>query len=390
MNSLPDANQLLQSARTRTGLQDLGDPRFMAALGQLVQSINAESPLPASGFAAAAERLGRLLDNRLRFQAELGSHREVLREPLLPPLIICGLPRVGSTKLHQLLARGGDFQSLLFWQGFNPARTNENTTTDRETRIAQAARFLEWRARRNPVANAAHYMAAAEPEEDTYLLEYTLHTYWPVTYFEVPSFLHWLRSQDRDHAFAYVRTLLQYLQWQFHPAPLRPWVLKSPPNLGFEAEMARNLPGARFVMLHRDPVEVIPSTVAIVRELRRLYGESAGDLRKVGVWAIEEYSRAMQRHLAWRATVPSGSVIDIAYTELRDHYEQVVERVYRFCGMPLTVAARERMSGWAGDNEQHKHGVHQYSLEESGLSPELIQARFASYIKTYGKYLAGE
>jgi Sulfotransferase family len=167
-------------------------------------------------------------------------------------------------------------------------------------------------------------------------------------------------------------------------------VLQSPPNLGFEAELSRHLPGARFVMLHRDPVEVIPSTVAIVRELRRLYGESAGDLRKVGAWAIEEYSGAMERHLAWRATAPAGSVMDIAYTELRDHYEQVVERVYGFCGMPLTNAARERMSGWAGDNEQHKHGVHQYSLEESGLSPELIRARFAPYLKTYGKYLAGE
>jgi hypothetical protein len=387
MNSLPAAKTLLERSRERTGLNELGDERFLRALEQLVQSINAESPLSPAGYEAAAERFGRLIDNRLRFEADLALNPEIQREPLLPPLVICGLPRVGSTKLHQLLARAGDFQSLLFWQGFNPARVQlRDADRDRQIRIEDAVRFLEWRSRRNPVANAAHYMAATEPEEDTYLLEYTLHTYWPVTYFEVSGFLRWLAGQDRDHAFGYVRRLLQYLQWQFHAAPHRPWVLKSPPNLGFEREMAHNLPGARFVMLHRDPVEVIPSTVAIVRELRRLYGESAGDLRKVGAWALEEYSAAMERHLAWRSSAPAGTVLDIAYTDVRDHYVEATARVYAHCGLTLTDAALQRMSGWAGDNEQHKHGVHRYTLDESGLSAELINSRFARYIELFGRY----
>jgi hypothetical protein len=386
MNSLPTASQLVDSARQQTGLSDLGDARFLAALEQLIVSINSESPLPAEGTVAAAERLTRLINNRLRFQADLAEHPEILAQPLLPPLIICGLPRVGSTKLHQLLAKGGDFQSLLFWQGFNPARRGSTGSDTDQARIADAMRFLDWRSRRNPASNAAHYLAATEPEEDTYLLEYTLHTYWPVSYFEVSGFLRWLASQDRDHAFAYVRQLLQYLQWQFHRAPLRPWVLKSPPNLGFEAEMSRHLPGARFVVLHRDPTEVIPSTVAIVRELRRLYGESAGDLRKVGAWAIAEYSGAMARHLAWRATVAADSILDIAYAQVRDDHEQVVRRVYAHCRIPLGSAALGRMSSWAGDNEQHKHGVHQYTLAESGLSSDIINARFADYIRYFGQY----
>jgi hypothetical protein len=390
MNSLPSASQLVNGARQYTGLSDLGDSRFQVALDQLIQSINSESPLPAEGYAAAAERLMRLISNRLRFQADLTVHPEILAEPLLPPLIICGLPRVGSTKLHQLLAKGGDFQALLFWQGFNPARQSTATADDERTRVAAAMQFLEWRSRRNPVTNAAHFMAATEPEEDTYLLEYTLHTYWPVSYFEVTGFLHWLKQQDRDHAFAYVRRLLQYLQWQFHPAPHRPWVLKSPPNLGFEAEMSRNLPGARYVMLHRDPVEVIPSTVAIVREVRRLYGESAGDLRKVGAWALEEYSTSMSRHLAWRKNAAPGLVLDVRYANIRDDYVSVVRRVYDFCQLELTPAALARMSGWAGDNEQHKHGMHRYTLEESGLSTELIEQRFAAYISAFGQYFERE
>ena len=278
MPRIPSPDELVDIARRRTGLDELGDPRFLIALDELVRSINDEATVTTDGAPAATERFLRLLVNRLRFEADVARVPAILDEPLRPPLIICGLPRVGSTKLHRLLAEGGDFQSLLFWQGFNPAPVPGAPGGDNDPRIAEAVRFLEWRSRLNPAADAAHHMAALEPEEDTYLLEYTLHTYWPTSYFNVPGFLAWLALQDRDAAFRYVRQLLQYLQWQFHRDEPRPWLLKSPPNLGFEPELAGNLPGARFVVLHRDPVEVIPSTVAIVREVRRLYCGAPGDL----------------------------------------------------------------------------------------------------------------
>lgn len=387
MNPIPSAAQLLDMARERTGLDRQVDPRFGRALHQLVTSINTEATLSAEGHAAAVERWLRVATNRLRADADMETQPGILQQRLAPPVIINGLPRVGSTKLHQLLAKSGDFQALIFWQGFNPARRSSNADDDRKARIAEAVQFLEWRSRRNPLANAAHYMAAQEPEEDTYLLEYTLHTYWPISYFAVPGFLAWLQTQDRDHAYEYLRKLLQYLQWQFHAAPVRPWLLKSPPNLGHEASMARHLPGARFIMLHRDPVETMPSVVAIVRELRRLYGTGAGDLKIVGAWAMDEYPRAMQRYLDWREQQPADTVLDLAYAEVRDDYESAVAKVYRFLGMTLTIAARERMRAWAGDNEQHKHGLHQYSLDEAGLSANAIRSKFADYLELYARFL---
>ena len=301
MTVIPAAQELPARARALTRLEDCGDPHFMIALDQLVRSINAEATPTPEGAAAAVARLLRLLINRLRFQADLAQYPEILTEKLLPPIVVCGLPRVGSTKVHRLLAESGDCQGLIFWQGFNPARVPMNRREQTHSRIAEAVRVLEWRSRLSPASNAAHYMAASEPEEDTYFLEYTLHTYWPTTYFEVSGFLHWLQAQDRDHAFLYVRQLLQCLQWQFHRESPRPWVLKSPINFGYENLLARHLPGAKFVVLHRDPADVLASTVGIVRELRRLNCGAPADQKKAGAWAIAEYSGAMRRHLAWRA-----------------------------------------------------------------------------------------
>jgi hypothetical protein len=387
MPRIPSPDELLEIARQRTGLGELGNPSFEAALTELVSSINNEATLTEDGAPAATERLLRVLVNRLRFEADKREHPGVLEEPLLPPLIICGLPRVGSTKLHRLLAEGGDFQSLLFWHGFNPAPVPGAPAGDADPRIAEAVRFLEWRSRLNPATDAAHHMAAHEPEEDTYLLEYTLHTYWPTSYFNVPSFLAWLRRQDRDAAFRYVRELLQYVQWQFNRDAPRPWLLKSPPNLGFEIELARNLPGARFVVLHRDPVDVIPSTVAIVREVRRLYCGSPGDLRAIGDWALEEYPSAMRRHIESRGPVPADAFLDIAYRDVVTDEAGVIERIYAHCGRSLTGAALGRMLDWSATNRQHKYGEHVYSLDESGLTKARVDRAFADYLDRFGGYL---
>lgn len=387
MNAIQTAEELCKSAAERTGLDDFGDPRFLEALDELLTSIRAEASLTPEGAAAASERFLRLLVNRLRIEAAFSEHPEISNEPVAPPLIICGLPRVGSTKLHRLLAESGDFSALLFWQGFNPAPIPGDPTGSSDPRIAQAVEFLEWRSRLNPRTDAAHHMASLEPEEDTYLLEYTLHTYWPHTYYHVPGFLRWLKAQDRDHAFAYVHRLFQYLQHQFHRDRPRPWLLKSPVNFGFERELARHFPGARFVVLHRDPIEVLPSLVGIVREVRRLYSTDAGDLRIVGDWALEEYAGAMNRHMAWREHAAPGSVLDISYADVRAGHGEAIARVYRHCGMTLSLDASERMDGWSAANAQHAHGEHLYTLDESNLSVARIKQAFAAYYIKFDAYL---
>jgi len=384
---IPDANALLETARRRTGLQDVGDPSFLVALDQLVRSINAESTVTADGAAPTPERMLRLLVNRLRFEADLVRSPEIIEQLLLPPLVICGLPRVGSTKLHRQLAEGGDFQSLIFWQGYNPAPVPGAPQDRPDPRIAEAVAFLEWRSRLSPAADTAHHMAALEPEEDTYLLEFTLHTYWPTSYFNVPSFLRWLADQDRSAAFEYVGRLLKYLQWQFHRKAVKPWLLKSPPNLGFEHKMATHLPGARFVVLHRDPVDVLPSTVAIVREVRRLYCGAPGDLKVIGDWALDEYSNDMRRHVNARSAMPPGAFLDIAYRDVVEDEAGVLAKVYEHCGMPLTKRALDSMLQWSAVNEQHKHGQHVYSLEEAGLTKERIDGAFADYLRDFGAYM---
>lgn len=380
------ASQLLELARRKTGLNDFGDTGFLPGFEKLIDALEHEAHLSDRGRPAVQERMVRLLANRLRFQADLSRHPEILDEPLAAPVVIISLPRAGSTKLHRLLAEGDDFQKLLFWQGYNPAPFPGVVPGLPDPRIEDAMRFLAWRSSTNAAADKAHHMEATAPEEEMYLLEFSFGIYWPTAYYNVPGYIEWLKTSDPNYVYRYLRQLLQYLQWQFCRGGSKPWILKAPPNLGYEAYIAANFPGAKFLVLHRDPLAVIPSVGALARETRKLYSVDAKYSRQAS-WALEQFSGAMNRHLDWRERVRDVPILDIAYRDIHRREMDVVRTIYSFLGMPLSQRAEAAMRKWSDQNAQHKHGVHEYSLEESGLSAVQIEEKFARYAREFAEYL---
>lgn len=389
------ADELLRLARERVGLDDFGDDlRFLDPFRRMLDSVNAETDFSAEGREKARERFLRLLVNRLRFQDDLKKHPEILEQEIVPPLVVLGMPRTGSTKLHRMLWQGGDFIGMPMWQGYNFAPFPNTTTGPNATpgepdpRIQDAAQFLSWRAGKHSVISKAHHAEALEPEEEIYLLEPSFSSWIVHGYYHIPTYIDWVRDQDRDHAYAYLRLLLQYLQWQHHRGePPRRWILKAIPHLGRETEMLRHFPGTKFVMLHRDPQEVIPSIISLTYGMRHQYSDSIADKAVIGKWMLHELSDLMQKHMAWRKSVGEDTVIDMAYEDVRAKDREIAEAVYRFCGMELTDSAWQGMAAWLKSNVQHAQGEHVYSLEGTGVTAADIDNRFADYVARYGQFI---
>ncbi|MBK7813843.1 MAG: hypothetical protein IPJ52_05765 [Rhodocyclaceae bacterium] len=55
-------------------------------------------------------------------------------------------------------------------------------------------------------------------------------------------------------------------------------------------------------------------------------------------------------------------------------------RRHRHFGLDLGDAAERRMRDWIDANPQHKHGRHEYSAAQFGLSEQAIHERFADYM----------
>ena len=60
-----------------------------------------------------------------------------------------------------------------------------------------------------------------------------------------------------------------------------------------------------------------------------------------------------------------------------------METVYDFIGKTYTNQSEKEMKNWMETNTQHKHGQHQYSSANYGLSDEIIKRDFKDYINTY-------
>src|SRR5689334_16666314 len=99
-----ERNDLLVDARLRTGLTDFGDPPLEPALSILLDSLERESDLSPLGRFLIRAHLRELLETRLRLSEDWKHSNRFEQIPISRPVFITGMPRSGSTFLHELLA----------------------------------------------------------------------------------------------------------------------------------------------------------------------------------------------------------------------------------------------------------------------------------------------
>lgn len=373
-------------AQELTGLDDFGDKGFMPSYEKYIFSLREEANLTDEGWRVMETRLTRLLANRLRFAADLKKHPEILDEKLLPALVIVGLPRTGSTKLQRMVAASKTFQELIMWQGYNPAPWPGSDCSDNDVRIADAEKFCHWRATTSPGTNAAHHVAARQIEEELYLLEFSFDNAFPNSSAKLPSYHAFLKSRDKAPMYSWLRMMLQYIQWQFHRGDLKPWILKTPNNLGYEGHILREIPGSKFLVSHRDPHTLIASLAALIRANFTLYSDQV-DREYIGQWVLDEFSSEINRHMAWRDTNPDVPVLNLAYKDIEANGLDVARRVHDFLELPFSAEAEKSVQAWLDTNVQHMHGKHEYSLDEFGLTSADIEKHFGAYMEKYAEYL---
>lgn len=374
---------LLARARQQTAITDIVDTAIEERLSRFTASLNAEAQLSESGAAAMEQRLMRLLRNRLRMLRDLRAHPEILEPPLPRPIFMTGAPRTGSTKLHKMLAAGGDFRFIRGWQGLNPALRSGVRGEDPAERIAESDAYAQWLDVHAPQARIVHEFSSQEPDEDSLLFEHCLHAPYLAAFVFMPSYAMWYVQQDPRENLAFVKQGLQYLRWQFHDGDTTPWILKCPAYLGSEPLLAELFPDASFITTNRDPMSTMSSAASLCSSYQRAYSDVNRDA-VLGPMMVHGFGMAMQAHLAGRDRHPQIAMLDIGYTELTRDALTAVERIYAHVGMPLSPQARAAMLEWEQQNQQHRHGVHRHSLASYSLDPAAVESLFGDYIRRFG------
>jgi hypothetical protein len=373
---------LLAAARKQTRLSDFGDPCFLVGLPVLLDDLERHGNLSWFGrHVFVRMQLLRILANRLRIEDDLKRHPEILDVPIERPLFIVGLPRTGTTLLHNLLAQIPGVRAPLLWELLSPSPPPSPEGRETDSRVVSVHRQMRFQRYVMPELIAAHPMSAQAPDECYHLLELTFASIsLSLLAASAPRYNAWLLAKDRVPDYQYFRRLLQILKWRFPGDTL---IMKSPVHLQALGALCAVLPDANVIQTHRDPRKVMGSICSLIGMMQNVTCRQV-DLARVGHENLSIWGDSMDRALRARATLAPERFFDVHYLELVRDPIGMVRRIYGHFGYPLPPLAESRMQRWLSEHPQNKHGVHKYMVQHFALSPEAIDRTFAGYSQHFG------
>lgn len=389
MTSTPDitlnpAAMMADATATTSGLTNFGDPSFRPALEQLCTALEAEAKLSEMGRGFMRHKLVTQLANRLRVEDWFTRHPEIEHEQIDAPVVIVGVPRTGTTKLHRLLSRDPRFHWMAFWESQFPVPLDGESLTDPTPRIREGQGLVDMMTTAMPGLMAIHPMATEEADEEVMLTEHSFMSAFNA-YADVPSYMKWLDAQDQTPVYDYLKRMMKFLQWQKRQRGITAerWVLKAPHHLLRMDILLKVFSGTQIIHTHRDPTQSVPSMASFAHTLWGIYSDRADPLSAGREWN-NVLRRAMAHTMGVRESAPN-QFIDVQFLDTVKRPMAVVQRLYTFMGLKLDAATEQRMRDWLVEDEKSHQGGHHYSAEQFGLSDEQIRRDFAPYIDQHIK-----
>ena len=379
---------LLKAASEATGLDDYGDTGFVEGLEIFLDDLRHEARLSPLGVAMQYQDIVRLLSNRLGFQRDLKRHPEILDEPIEKPIAILGLPRTGSTKLHRMICADPGVQRLDTWRLNFPAPLPHSEGLTPDPRIALAEQIEAALSAQFPELMARHPFEAHEVDEEMWLLEMSFASVMTSIKTRAPKHRAWVESRSGLDAYAYMKSLLQYLQWQDGGARGRPWILKSPIHIGQLPTLLATFPDATLVHTHRDPRDVIPSFASLMEAAWNTHSDQV-DAVEMGRDFADFWARQTEANLQARRELGEDRVLDVYYDDIHAQPFSAIEAIYARAARPLTADARRAIADYAERRPRHHFGAYRYAMADYGLSRAGIEALFAGYLERFPRLSAG-
>lgn len=376
------SDSLCAEARWQTDLEDFGDTEIEQRLAILTTSIDREGNLHPLGRFLARMHLRDLLQTRLLLVDSWKKSKVQTTERVERPIFITGMPRSGSTFLHELLMQDTENRAPVVWEVMYPLpfRGAKNNGDDR--RIKKTATRLWWFRRFASRADAVHPMRADTPHECVAIHSYTLLSQEFTTIFRIPTYDAFLDTADLTPAYEWQKRFLQHLQAR---CPARRWILKAPDHVFSLEALFRVFPDARVIQMHRDPIEVLKSAIQLTEVLRGMFAPPG----KNGQTAEREarvLAEGMNRITKFRDSHPdlAGCFLDVNYRELVTEPGATVRRLYGELDLPLAKSLVERVRNLAFSRARYAHQRMNPTLSDLGLDPHVEARRFENYCRKFG------
>ena len=370
-----DVDALKAQACVETGLTDFGADDYEERLGVLIGALLDVRDLAPHGLVTFHAQLLQALKNRLLLQDLLTRHPEIHEVLLAPPVVIAGLPRTGTTHLHNLLAAHPGFRTLPYWESLEPFPVPGESPDGRHDRCAMGVDFMN---AAMPLFPLMHEMTADHVHEEIQLLAVDLSSMLFETLAQVPAWEAYYRSHDQTPHYRYLRTMLQAMEW-LNPSRRR-WLLKSPQHLEQFGVLAAVFPDATVVVTHRDPVSVAVSMTTMIAYTARMHASPVDAVGIGRAWAAR-LGVMLDAAVRDRDVLPRS--MDVRFDDFMKDDLAVARAVCRLADEPVTVEAEAAMQAYLDGHQRGRLGSIDYDPAAVGLDADDLRARYAGYVSRF-------
>ena len=378
-----DADALMAQAVAETGLDDFGPTDFIERLELLLHCLRTEAPLSPMGRISAGSFMGALLRNRLLLADLLARHPEIHDIEIARPIVIAGLPRTGTTHLHNLISSDPALRSLPYWESMQPVPSPGEASlanTPDDPRLARTEGGLQVMDLLMADFYRMHEMTTWHVHEEIQILAMDFSTMMFETMAPMPTWRDHYRSHDQTPHYEYMRTVLKACQ--FLRGGTR-WILKSPQHLEQFGPLAATFPDATFLVTHRDPISVMVSMGTMVSYSARTSLSPVDPVAISNYWAdrLDDMLNAAMRDRALLGGPESS--LDIRFDEFMADDLGIIERINALADQPFDDSARSAMQSYIDTHERDRFGKVIYDADQIGIDVPTRRDQMRAYSERF-------
>ena len=375
------ADALMSQASTELGLDDFGDPSFIEPFEVLLTAFDTEAPLSPMGRLTTAAQLNQLLKNRLLVTDLLNRHPEIHDIEIERPMIIAGLPRTGTTHLHNMISADPALRSLPYWESLEPVPTpgEEPGPGGDDPRLARAEGGVTFLDLAMPDFKRMHEMTTWHVHEEIQLLAIDFSTMLFDTMAPMPSWREYYLAHDQTPHYEYLKTVLKVLQ---HLRGGDRWILKSPQHLEQFGPLISTFPDATVLVTHRDPISVTVSMATMISYSARLSLDPVDPVAISAYWA-DRLDRMLAACVRDRDLLPAAQSMDVRFDDFMADDLGMVRRIYELAAQAMPAGSETAIATYLAEHQRDRFGKVIYDPAPLGLDPADLRARFGPYIDRF-------
>jgi hypothetical protein len=366
-----DSDALHAQASADTGLHDFGPDDYRERLDVYLAALRDIDGLHGAGLVNFYGQLLQLLKNRLLLTDLLNEHPEIDDIELQSPVVIAGLPRTGTTHLHNLLATPSTFRTMPYWESVEPFPLPAEAGVQPDPRRARMDVAVSVINTVMPHFALMHEMTTDHVHEEIQLLANDISTMLFETLADVPGWRDYYRAHDQTSHYQYLAGQLKAMQFLRGG---RRWLLKSPQHLEQVPVLDRVFPDSIVVFTHRDPVPVALSMIAMITYSARMHRSPVPVEQIAGYW-IDRLEQMLNALVRDRDTLGPERSIDIRFDDFLANELGTAEQVYALAGEPFDAPARTAIADYLAGHQRGRLGNVETSCEMFGLKEETLHER---------------